>query len=93
MMDYPDVPVRMIVVKGGSNDRNRTHTLYWQVRDCPLCGGRHRHGIGADPRLTGWKFPHCIGLRDEQTRYFLFDEDPYRTDRILASMAQKGLPL
>jgi hypothetical protein len=81
MMDIPDVPARMIVVDG--------YLLYWQIRNCPLCGGRHRHGIGADPRAPGWKFPHCIGLRDEQTAYLLVDEDPLRTERILAAIAKR----
>jgi hypothetical protein len=77
---FPNVPARMIVVDGWR--------LYWRVSDCPLCGGRHLHGVGVDPRLTGGKFPHCVGLRDEQTQYVLVDEDPVRTRRILEETAR-----
>lgn len=59
----------------------------WTIRNCPFCGGRHKHGGGKvgedDPReYLGWKIQHCM-WRPEPGSYCLIEGNADRTNAIL----------
>lgn len=43
--------------------KNDTGALTWVVTTCPICGGEHTHGAGADParvsEYLGHRVSHC----------------------------------
>jgi len=62
--------------------RRSDGTLFWFVRRCKFCGGRHIHGAGGElespTSFLGHRAAYCV-----ESGYLLVDGDPVMTERLI----------